>query len=61
MPDIRHVVLVKPGDTLLLGNVGEVDPETLERIGAAFGGELGIHVVVFSADIDMDAVAGGSG
>lgn len=55
-----RAVLVKPGDVLLIGNVGETDPDSLRGLNV-FWEELGIRVAVFEGDIDIDAVAGGSG
>lgn len=59
--DVKRVVLVKPGEVLLIGNVGElVEGENLADVDKFFGA-IGIQVVLFAEDIDMDAVAGGSG
>ncbi|GFH34305.1 hypothetical protein [Streptomyces pacificus] len=59
MSDTR-VVLVKPGDLLLIGNVGELDtdtlyeqvPQLLENIKTALGLA---GVVIFEGDIDLAA------
>lgn len=60
--DVRHVVLVKPGDLLVFGNVGdEVDAESVEALNAHLHERLGIEVVLFAADIDMAAVPRGDG
>ena len=49
----RHVVLAKPGDVLLLGNVGEdFTPETAHILREFFG-EAGIQVAIFTEDIDV--------
>lgn len=61
MSETRHVVLVKPGDVLLLGNVGEVSPEQAQALSQVLAKEMGIRVVVFTADIDLAAVPHGHG
>jgi hypothetical protein len=64
MAEVRHVILAKPGDILLIGNLGnclELGGEDLQRIGQVFRDQLGIEVVGFEADIDMNVVSGGSG
>jgi hypothetical protein len=60
--DTRHVLLVKPGDVLLIGNVGGLsDPASLDGLGVALQ-EMGIRCFVFADDIDLgkvtDALAG---
>ncbi|MFD6421045.1 hypothetical protein [Streptomyces sp. NPDC060198] len=59
----KRVVLVKPGDVLLIGNLGLSCDEALE--GALALGEflatLGISAALFDEDIDLDMVPGGSG
>jgi hypothetical protein len=58
-----RVVLVKPGDLLLIGNVGEITQEQYDQGYAAFSAllkeELNIRVVLFSGDIDIAALAEG--
>jgi hypothetical protein len=65
MEDVRHIVLVRPGDVLLIGNVGtsldDDGTEALQQLGAIFRDGLGIEVVAFEADINVDMVPGGSG
>ncbi|MFE5771434.1 hypothetical protein ACFQ7O_24075 [Streptomyces sp. NPDC056485] len=61
MSETRHVVLVKPGDVLLLGNVGEVSPEQAQALSQVLAKEMGIRVVVFTEDIDLAAVPHGHG
>jgi hypothetical protein len=64
MAELRHVVLAKPGDILLIGNVGnscELDAEDMQRIGQVIRDQFGIEVVCFEADIDMSVAFGGSG
>lgn len=59
------MVLVKPGDVLIIGNVGQVPEGLNEQLGELLGDlreALGLaHVVVFDGDIDLavarDAVA----
>lgn len=52
-----RVVLVKPGDVLVFGNVGDLSADSLAN-GAEFLKErLGLAAVVFfAADIDLAAV-----
>jgi hypothetical protein len=55
----QRVVLVKPGDLLVFGNVGAVDPDMpkwFERLKESLGLA---GVVVFEQDIDMAAVPRG--
>lgn len=59
MSEVRHVVLVKPGDILVFGNVGAVDLEVMADAVQRLRQELDLKVVVFEADIDMAAVPGG--
>jgi hypothetical protein len=58
-----RVVLVKPGDLLLIGNVGEITQEQYDQGYAAFSAllkeELNIRVVWFPGDIDIAALAEG--
>lgn len=56
----RRVLLVKPGDILLIGNIGRdtVTPEQLIRPADRMR-EIGIETFWFSEDIDIDVVAGG--
>ena len=53
-----RVVLVKPGDILIFGNVGDFDPG--DNFSAALTTVkecLGLaHIVVFEADIDLAAI-----
>lgn len=51
----RHVVLTKPDDILLVGNVGDVDPNTLQALIDGFDA-IGINCVVFAGDIEIDAM-----
>lgn len=59
--DVRHVVLVKPGDLLVFGNVGYVDEESVEALVPHLHERLGIEVILFAEDIDMAAVHRGDG
>lgn len=54
----RHVVLVKPGDMLLIGNCDLPDDESRQFIGEFFY-ERGITVCMFSQDIDIDLLPDG--
>jgi len=52
VPDsARHVVLTKPGDLLLIGNVGRTPREQIQRMSEFFA-QLGIRVAFFAGDID---------
>ena len=55
-----RVLLVKPGDVLLIGNVGPLDDGSRERLRHA--GEalekVGILAFMFAADIDLAKVPG---
>lgn len=54
-----RVVLVKPGDVLILGNVGTGSVAQLQDLLPAFKDALSLaYVVVFEGDIDMAAVPG---
>lgn len=53
--DARRVLLVKPGDVLLVGNVGETDPDAVKAASALLEC-LGITTVLFAGDIDVDTV-----
>lgn len=53
----KRVVLVKPGDLLLIGNIGEMPPENIERMHDWFE-QSGIRICVFAADISMDLLSG---
>lgn len=50
----RRVVLLKPGDVLLIGRCDVLDVQDAERLGAALD-KLGIKAVVFSDDIVIDS------
>jgi hypothetical protein len=58
--DSARVVLIKPGDVLLIGNVGELTDEAIQQAGpvvAALKDTLGLaEVLIFEADIDLAAV-----
>jgi hypothetical protein len=50
----RRMILIKPGDTLLIGNLGDLEPETCDMAMHAFR-SLGLdRVVLFVQDIDID-------
>ncbi|WP_156206149.1 hypothetical protein [Streptomyces lycii] len=52
-----RVVLVKPGDVLVFGNVGDVDAEQVSLLGGLLRDLLpDTQVVLFAEDIDMAAV-----
>lgn len=56
--DQRRAVLLRPGDLLLLGNLGtDVDPEVLGNLARALKEELRLSsVVMFEADVTLDAI-----
>lgn len=51
-----RVVLVKPGDLLLIGNVGSVGDPDRARSAVNVFKDMGINVVFFMDDIDMAKV-----
>lgn len=49
----QRVLLVKPGDLLLVGNAGELmEPEISESLGQ-FCQRLGVNILLFEADIEI--------
>jgi hypothetical protein len=62
--DARRVVLVKPGDVLMVGNLGEMTDEAAKALSDALGPlkkALGVEqIFCFEADIDL-AVTDGKG
>lgn len=56
-----RVVLVKPGDILIIGNIGTLDDEAIATAGEAVSRlhtQLGLAgVVLFEGDIDLATVA----
>ncbi|MET7949239.1 hypothetical protein [Micromonospora sp. NPDC005324] len=56
MPDEKRVVLVKPGDVLVIGNVGDHSLVDLQRAVDHLK-QLGfVGVLLFAADIQLDAL-----
>lgn len=55
MSDEKRVLLVKPGDTVLIGNVGRITPDEAAAAVECFR-SLDLDVVVFAGDIDIDLV-----
>lgn len=51
----RHVVLAKPGDVLLLSNVGTCTREQAQELSRFFAA-LDIHIVISAADLDIARV-----
>lgn len=51
-----RVLLIKPGDVLLIGKVGDVDPEGASEAAAAIQDAIGVRIVIFTEDIDIDKV-----
>lgn len=58
MSDEQRVFLIKPGDTLVFGNVGDLDPESVDALSQVLYEQMGLRVLCFAADIDMAAVPG---
>lgn len=60
MSDETRVVLVKPGDKLLIGNIGDLGltVEEVEKVHEGLRRILGLQVVIFAADIDMGLLEG---
>lgn len=64
MSDETRVVLVKPGDVLLIGNVGAFDDSAMEALAVALAPlklalGLATDVLVFEADIDLGVLPAG--
>lgn len=58
-PEPTRVVLVKPGDVLVFGNVGE--QRHVACAATALRDQLGLReVLLFAGDVDMTAVPGGA-
>lgn len=57
MREGKRVVLVKPGDTLLIGNIPDITPEMAELLSDFFIRQK-ISVAVFASDIDVDLLEG---
>lgn len=54
--ELKRVILIKPGDTLLIGNVGSLDADQFRDVGKALR-TLGFGTVaVFAGDISIDAL-----
>lgn len=51
-----RVLLIKPGDVLLVGNVGDIDPEGASEAAEAFRDAIGVRIFLFTEDIDIDKV-----
>jgi hypothetical protein len=60
MENETRVVLVKPGDVLVFGNVGPIDADQVEAITTGLRDVLGFdRVAFFESDIDLAAVPNG--
>jgi len=57
LSEAQRVVLVKPGDILLIGNVGEMRPEDARAIAAAMAADLSIRIAIFEDDIELDLLS----
>lgn len=51
-----RVVLVKPGDVLVFGNVGHLTPEDMDRLRPLKDTLRLAHIVAFPGDIDLAAI-----
>lgn len=49
----RHVVLAKPGDLLVLGNVGNLSMAQLDHLRNLFAAELGVRVAFAPGDVTI--------
>ncbi|MBM7518285.1 hypothetical protein [Nocardioides nitrophenolicus] len=57
MTDVTRVVLVKPDDVLVFGNIGPANTEVMSELGERIKAVTGASLVVFFADdIDLAAV-----
>lgn len=52
----KRVVLVKPRDILLIGNLGEFTQQEMDSVADALN-PLGIHGMMFSHNIDLDTIS----
>lgn len=60
MANAKRVVLVKPGDVLVFGNVGEISAEDAHGLVQMLKERLHLSaVVVFTGDIDLASVPRG--
>jgi hypothetical protein len=59
MPDETRVVLVKPGDVLLIGNVGLTVQSEVVSATQAISKIIGTRVVMFADDIDIALLSDG--
>jgi len=58
----RHIVLTKPGDLLIIGNVGSLrngHDDAFKHVREFFN-DLGIRVAVFTEDIDIERLPEGN-
>ena len=53
MEQSKRIVLVEPGDVLIIGNTGELGKQTIEAIGT-WADDIGIRVALFRAAVDLD-------
>lgn len=51
-----RVLLIKPGDVLLIGNVGDVDLEEASASVEALQDAIGVRIFIFTEDIEIDKV-----
>lgn len=49
----QRVLLIKPGDLLLVGNAGELMDEGFSEVLGQFTKRLGVNVILFEADIEI--------
>lgn len=64
MTDEKRVLLLKPGDTLLIGNVGDLPAEVFNEVTGALAvlrEHVGVvDVVLFERDISIDSIPAAS-
>lgn len=56
--DQRRAVLLRPGDLLLLGNIGDnIDPQVIGNLARELKTQLSLSsVVIFEADVTLDSI-----
>lgn len=52
----KRVLLIEPGDVLLIGGIGhEVSPDVAQGL-AKWASDIGVQVALFAEDIDIDVL-----
>lgn len=60
MSEEKRVILIKPGDVVLIGNVGSLSYEEVEGMRPSLvklAEKLGLRVALFESDITMDVAS----